>query len=136
MTQRRRQDLPVLCKRPLDRMELQSLGPYFLTWFIRTSSSSAFHGPFLIPSSLFPSISQNYSFFSQLLPCTSMAIVPFNKGSLFFSIFLEDLRLSFYKFGLHPWFFFAQSSYSYGGYSHNPPLNTPTHPIFSLLRKR
>lgn len=48
LTQRRRQDLPVLCRRPLDRMELQSLGPYFLTWLIRTSSSSAFHGPFFI----------------------------------------------------------------------------------------
>ncbi|KAG5565434.1 hypothetical protein RHGRI_001353 [Rhododendron griersonianum] len=28
LTQRRRQDLPVRCKRPLDRMELQSLGPF------------------------------------------------------------------------------------------------------------
>lgn len=48
LTQRRRQDFPVRCKRPLDRMELQSLGPYFLTWLIKTSSSSAFHGPFFI----------------------------------------------------------------------------------------
>jgi len=51
LTQRRRQDLPVLWRRPLDRMELQSLGPYFFTWFRSTSSSSAFHGPFLIYSS-------------------------------------------------------------------------------------
>lgn len=57
LTHRRRHDLPVLCKRPLDRMELQSLGPYFLTWFTRTSSSSAFHGPFLT------SIPQNSFFF-------------------------------------------------------------------------
>ena len=62
LTQRRRQDLPVLCKRPLDRMELQSLGPHFFTWFNRTSSSSAFHGPFLIPSSLLPSIQNSFSF--------------------------------------------------------------------------
>lgn len=59
LTHRRRHDFPVRCKRPLDRMELQSLGPYFFTWFNSTSSSSAFHGPFLIPSSLFPSIAQN-----------------------------------------------------------------------------
>ena len=29
-------------------MELQSLGPYFLTWLISTSYSSSLHGPFLI----------------------------------------------------------------------------------------
>lgn len=47
LTQRRRQDLPVRWRRPLDRMELQSLGPKRLTWFKSTSSSSSFHGPFL-----------------------------------------------------------------------------------------
>ncbi|KAL8459387.1 hypothetical protein ACS0TY_036761 [Phlomoides rotata] len=31
INQRRRHDFPVLCNRPLDRMELPSLGPYFLT---------------------------------------------------------------------------------------------------------
>lgn len=61
LTQRRRHDFPVLCKRPLDRMELQSLGPYFFTWFNSTSSSSAFHGPFLTPSSPFASISHYFS---------------------------------------------------------------------------
>lgn len=61
LTQRRRHDLPVLWRRPLDRMELQSLGPYFFTWFTNTSSSSAFHGPFLICSwSLFPRIFHSY----------------------------------------------------------------------------
>lgn len=48
LTQRRRHDFPVRRNKPLDRMELQSLGPYLLTWLIKTSSSSAFHGPFLI----------------------------------------------------------------------------------------
>lgn len=58
LTQRRRQDLPVLWRRPLDRMELQSLGPYLFTCLSSTSSSSAFHGPFLICStcSFFPCI--------------------------------------------------------------------------------
>jgi hypothetical protein len=57
LTQRRRQDLPVLWRRPLDRMELQSLGPYFLTWWSNTWSSSVFHGPFLTCScSFFPCI--------------------------------------------------------------------------------
>lgn len=66
LTQRRRQDLPVRCKSPLERMELQSLGPYLFTWFISTSSSSAFHGPFFI-SSLSPSILNFTPFFSSFL---------------------------------------------------------------------
>lgn len=48
LTQRRRQDLPVRARRPLDRMELQSRGPCFRTYSIRISSSSAIHVPFLI----------------------------------------------------------------------------------------
>ena len=66
LTQRRRQDLPVRCKSPLERMELQSLGPYLFTWFISTSSSSAFHGPFFI-SSLSPSILNFTPFLSSFL---------------------------------------------------------------------
>ena len=46
LTQRRRQDFPDLGRRPLDRMELQSRGPYLCTCSIRTSSSSAIQGPF------------------------------------------------------------------------------------------
>lgn len=81
LTQRRRQDLPVLCKRPLDRMELQSLGPHFFTWFNRTSSSSAFHGPFLIPSSLLPSIQNSFSFLR-------------HKGSYFCHFFCKSFSIS------------------------------------------
>ena len=47
LTQRRRQDLPVRGRRPLDRMELHSRGPCSRTCRRSTSSSSAFHGPFL-----------------------------------------------------------------------------------------
>jgi hypothetical protein len=47
LTQRRRQDLPVRGRRPLDRMELHSRGPCSRTCRSSTSSSSAVHGPFL-----------------------------------------------------------------------------------------
>ena len=47
LTQRRRQDLPVRGRRPLDRMELHSRGPFSRTCRRSTSSSSAVHGPFL-----------------------------------------------------------------------------------------
>lgn len=66
LTQRRRQDLPVRWRRPLERMELQSLGPYLLTWLIRTSSSSAFHGPFFISSLSTLSIPNFIPFFLSL----------------------------------------------------------------------
>ena len=48
LTHLRRQDFPVRGNKPLDRMELQSLGPYLLTCFKSTSSSSLLHGPFFM----------------------------------------------------------------------------------------
>ena len=48
LTHLRRQDFPVRGNKPLDRMELQSLGPYLSTCFNSTSSSSLLHGPFFM----------------------------------------------------------------------------------------
>lgn len=45
-TQRRRQDLPVRGRKPLDRMELQSRGPCTRTCSSSTASSSAVQCPF------------------------------------------------------------------------------------------
>lgn len=75
LTQRRRQDLPVLGKRPLDRMELQSLGPFPFTKFFSISSSSAVHGPFLVAS-------------SDLLRRLSISSSKFYSESEFTSVFL------------------------------------------------
>lgn len=88
LTQRRRQDLPVRCKRPLERMELQSLGPYLFTWFTSTSSSSAFHGPFFISSLSISLQRSHYSF----LPSISFLFLCF---ALSFPVFLfNSLSLS------------------------------------------
>lgn len=46
LTQRRRQDLPVRGRKPLDRMELQSRGPCTRTCSSSTASSSAVQCPF------------------------------------------------------------------------------------------
>lgn len=80
LTQRRRQDFPVRCKRPLDRMELQSLGPYFFTCFLNTSSSSAFHGPFFIIESLIEILRYQLSDYLQF---KVLIYFSFNSGFLF-----------------------------------------------------
>lgn len=59
LTHLRRQDFPVRGNKPLDRMELQSLGPHLFTCLNSTSSSSLLHGPFFMyPFSNALSISQ------------------------------------------------------------------------------
>ena len=113
LTQRRRHDFPVRCKRPLDRMELQSLGPYFFTWFNNTSSSSAFHGPFLMPSSLFtsiffsshcqiPNISHKHFHFSKDFFCL-------RKQNIYIYIFLVLWKAFFTKYCVFFFFFGSET---------------------------
>lgn len=112
LTQRRRHDLPVRLRRPLDRIELQSRGPYLLTWLINTSSSSAFHGPFLISSFL-------ASIF--LISMISLSVSHFGLFLILSFSLCAEVSLGFVVTvgcGYHPHY-------------HYPPLSVPHSPSFS-----
>jgi len=67
-------------------MELQSRGPYFLTWLISTPSSSTFHGPFLIFRPLDICFSVSFS-----LHDTSLYVLEDEKEACFFFFFCSLL---------------------------------------------
>lgn len=89
LTQRRRHDLPVLWRRPLDRMELQSLWTYFFTWFMHLIFF-CFRWPFpyVLFLLLFPVHFFHYS-------CNERQDQQHNTTQCFFSVFLYLNQLPF-----------------------------------------